>query len=138
MHNIILKESGINAVYLPFCVKDRLEAVISGAHALGIKGLNITLPYKREVLNYLSEVDAEACEIGAVNTLVYQTNGYKGYNTDMCGLRKSVTDSEIDIKNNQKFFKCGENHPNYNTCQYEFVIGCVIFSRGKTIDKYHC
>lgn len=99
MHNIILKESGINAVYLPFCVKDRLEAVISGAHALGIKGLNITLPYKHEVLNYLSEVDAEACEIGAVNTLVYQTNGYKGYNTDICGLRKSVTDSEIDIKN---------------------------------------
>ena len=49
MHNIILKESGINAVYLPFCVKDRLEAVISGAHALGIKGLNITLPYKHEV-----------------------------------------------------------------------------------------
>lgn len=98
MHNIISRESGVHALYVPFCVKSSLEAAINGAYSLGIRGLNITLPYKKEVLKYIHDIDSGAYALGAVNTLVYGEKGYKGYNTDFYGLKKSVIDHSINIE----------------------------------------
>ncbi len=54
-------------------------------------GLNITIPYKEEVLPYLDEIDFEAKEIGAVNTIKFLENGKcKGYNTDVVGFLNSL------------------------------------------------
>lgn len=54
-------------------------------------GLNITIPYKEEVLTYLDEIDFEAKEIGAVNTIKFLENGKcKGYNTDVVGFLNSL------------------------------------------------
>ena len=58
-------------------------------------GLNVTIPYKEKVIPYLDEIDVEAREIGAVNTIkiIRQGTKYhlKGYNTDITGFEKSLT-----------------------------------------------
>lgn len=55
------------------------------------KGLNVTIPYKEAILPYLDEIDAEAKEIGAVNTIKFlKNNKLKGYNTDVYGFEKSI------------------------------------------------
>ena len=57
-----------------------------------LKGLNVTIPYKEEVLKYLDEIDDEAAEIGAINTIKILKEGkIKGFNTDVYGFEKSIT-----------------------------------------------
>lgn len=55
-----------------------------------IKGLNVTIPYKEEVIPYLSSLNKKARKIGAVNTIRFTKKGLKGYNTDAYGFRKSI------------------------------------------------
>lgn len=57
-----------------------------------LRGLNVTIPYKEEVMNYLTEIDAKAKEIGAVNTIKISTDkkSLKGYNTDYEGFKRSL------------------------------------------------
>jgi len=57
---------------------------------LDVKGLNVTIPYKQEVLPYLDELDAQAKEIGAVNTIKFDGKRLIGYNTDAYGFQKSI------------------------------------------------
>ena len=57
-----------------------------------LKGMNVTIPYKEEVIPFLDALDEVAEAIGAVNTIVFNTNGTtKGYNTDYIGFRDSIT-----------------------------------------------
>lgn len=80
-----------NYAYLAFRVeKDRLRTAVEGAYALGAKGLNVTVPYKKDVMQYLCAIDEKAEILGAVNTLVRTEHGYKGYNTDMPGLYRAM------------------------------------------------
>ena len=55
-----------------------------------IKGLNVTIPYKEEVIPYLAKLDKKAKKIGAVNTIRFTKKGLKGYNTDAYGFQKSI------------------------------------------------
>ena len=76
----------INGIYLPFEVKpEDLEDAIKGVKALSIKGINVTVPHKEEVIKYLDEISQEVKYIGACNT-IKNIDGYlKGYNTDAYG-----------------------------------------------------
>ena len=96
IHNSIAEMKGINLVYVPFEVpKGGVKNAVRGANALGIKGLNVTVPYKSDVIDHLVEVDPLAEGIGAVNTLVRTEGGFKGYNTDMSGLYHAMQDEGI-------------------------------------------
>ena len=55
-----------------------------------IRGLNVTIPYKEEVIPFLNDLDNDAKTIGAVNTIKFTKNGLKGYNTDAYGFKKSL------------------------------------------------
>ena len=55
-----------------------------------IMGLNVTIPHKVDVLNWVDELDEVAQEIGAVNTLVRNESGWKGFNTDAWGFSRSL------------------------------------------------
>ena len=93
---------GLNLAYVPFPVREEgLEAAVKGAYALGITGLNVTVPHKEKVLPYLAETDGLAEKIGAVNTLVKSGGGYKGYNTDMPGLCRAMASDGIHLKKEQ-------------------------------------
>ena len=55
-----------------------------------LKGLNVTIPYKKSIIPKLCCLDEEAKAVGAVNTLVKTENGWKGYNTDVYGFSQSL------------------------------------------------
>lgn len=98
IHNTLAEKLGHNLVYVPFLVeKESLKEAVTGAYALHIQGMNITVPYKSTVIEMLSEIDALAGKIGAVNTLVRTQNGYKGYNTDMTGLYRAMGAENIRL-----------------------------------------
>ncbi len=59
---------------------------------LNLRGLNVTIPYKQEVIPYLDSLSREANEIGAVNTIKIKDGQKKGYNTDVIGFRDSLLD----------------------------------------------
>jgi shikimate dehydrogenase len=58
--------------------------------ARGVKGLNVTIPYKEQVLDLLDEIDDDAAKIGAVNTIKIINNKLKGFNTDVYGFEESL------------------------------------------------
>ena len=71
IHNTLAELQGHSLVYVPFLVDHgKLGQAVAGARALHIKGLNVTVPYKTEVMQYVKELDPLAQQIGAVNTLV--------------------------------------------------------------------
>lgn len=80
----------IDATYQNFEIKEIAEfpAVLSGYSDL--RGLNVTLPYKESIIPFLEEIDVEAREIGAVNTIVIREGKTKGYNTDAHGFLQSL------------------------------------------------
>ena len=55
-----------------------------------IEGINVTIPYKEQVLPYLTAIDAEAEAIGAVNTIKISDGEIKGYNSDIYGFEHSL------------------------------------------------
>ena len=82
---------GINAVYVPFHVKpEDLQKAIDGIRALSIKGVNVTVPHKEEVIKYVNEISEEVKYIGAANT-IENIDGYlKAYNTDAYGFIRGL------------------------------------------------
>ena len=113
MHNAGLDALKLNYIYLPFHVKpDRLKECIEGAKAMGIQGLNVTIPHKTNVMKHLDEIDSVASMIGAVNTIQFnyhennessnQNNKInvttKGFNTDGYGCIRAI-EEKTSIKN---------------------------------------
>lgn len=102
IHNTLAARLGQDLVYVPFHVEQgKLAEAVKGAEALHILGLNVTVPYKSEVIDCLAAIDGLAKNIGAVNTLVRTTGGYKGYNTDMEGLYRAMQSEGIRIAGEQ-------------------------------------
>ena len=62
-------------------------------------GINVTIPYKQDVMEFLNELSPEAQDIGAVNTVRFLNGCAKGYNTDYFGLKCTLNVNDIDIKN---------------------------------------
>ena len=54
-------------------------------------GLNVTIPYKREVIEYLDFIDPSAAQAGAVNTVVNRNGRLCGYNTDISGMKAMIS-----------------------------------------------
>ena len=91
IHNAGFQAAGLDFVYLPFLVeKGRLGQALAGLYSANLQGLNVTVPFKIEVLNYLTDLTAEARRIGAVNLLVRGDQGWIGDNTDGRGFVQSL------------------------------------------------
>lgn len=92
IQNAAMEAAGIDMVYVPFHVKDAdLEAAVGAVRAMGMVGLNVTIPHKERVIKYLDEVDPAAKALGAVNVVVNKDGKLKGYNTDGEGYVRSLT-----------------------------------------------
>lgn len=73
------------------------EALDSFMKAKDFKGINVTIPYKQEVIPYLDNIDAAAKEIGAVNTIVNDDGVLTGYNTDFAGFLYTLKKHNINV-----------------------------------------
>lgn len=82
----------VNATYLNFDLNSISEfSTVFDAHKDTLVGMNVTIPYKEEVGAFLDEIDSEAAEIGAINTIKIFPNGIrKGFNTDVYGFDQSI------------------------------------------------
>jgi len=90
MHNTGFVARRVDAIYLPFLVKD-LRDFLSAVPELGIRGFSVTIPHKQNILRYLQECDPLAAEIGAVNTIIVRRNGWLfGCNTDYVGVLRAL------------------------------------------------
>ena len=98
MHNAAYKQMGMDYVYVAFKIeKDNLSHLIESAKTMGLVGLNVTIPYKTDIIEYLDEVDDTARRINAVNTIRFKDGMAKGYNTDGTGAVKSI-EKYTDLK----------------------------------------
>lgn len=94
MQNKALDILGENYIYVAFEVApDNLEAAIQGIRALGIAGLNVTVPYKQRVMPLLDDLDISARECGAVNVIANREGRLTGYNTDGAGFVLGLQDA---------------------------------------------
>ena len=90
LHNTGFVASKVDAVYLPFLVKD-LRDFLKAAPEFGIRGFSVTIPHKQSILKHLGEIDSLAAEIGAVNTVVVRGDGsLYGCNTDYVGILRAL------------------------------------------------
>lgn len=93
IHNFLFEKYKIKARYYLFEIpEDQLPDAIEGVRVLGIKGVNVTAPFKEKVVSYLDEIKREAQEIGAVNTIHNKNGRLMGYNTDIYGIKKILED----------------------------------------------
>lgn len=91
MHNAAFTALGLAWVYVPFRVApERLGDAVRAVRALNLAGLNVTIPHKVAVLDFLDELDESARLIGAVNTIVNRDGRLIGYNTDGAGFLRSL------------------------------------------------
>ncbi|MDQ0339588.1 shikimate dehydrogenase [Caldalkalibacillus uzonensis] len=101
MHNRAFQALGLPYHYHPFDVSPQdLPEAVAGLKALGIKGINVTIPHKERIVPLLDELDPEAKAIGAVNTVVLSKQGrLVGYNTDGAGYVQSLlTETGVNLE----------------------------------------
>ena len=100
MYNYSFEKLGLDYVYVAFDVdKNGLKEAVSAARLYNMRGFNLTMPCKNEVLHYIDELSPEARLVGAVNTVVNENGRLIGYKTDGTGFIKNLEAHKIDIKN---------------------------------------
>lgn len=91
MHNAAFRALGLDWVYVAFPVAPAdLGAAIRGARALGVRGLNVTLPHKEAVIPHLDRLSPVASACAAVNTIALRSGRLEGHNTDAIGLARAL------------------------------------------------
>lgn len=91
MMNRAFEAAGIHGIYLAFHVRpEQLRQAVDGIRGLGFRGVNVTIPHKQAVMEYIDEIDEGARVIGAVNTIVNENGRLIGYNTDGIGYVRSL------------------------------------------------
>ncbi|MCC3867251.1 shikimate dehydrogenase [Terrisporobacter mayombei] len=99
IHNYLSQKYKKNNIYMCFEIeKNNLENAAQSIKTFNMKGCNVTIPYKVDIIPYLDKVDKNALLIGAVNTIKNVNNELVGYNTDGIGFIKSLTDEGYDLK----------------------------------------
>lgn len=94
------KTEKISSKYLNFDLID-VKQIYELTKEFNLSGLNVTIPYKESIIQYLDETDSKAKQIGAVNTIKFLNNKMIGYNTDYIGFKKSLQNlSNINIPKN--------------------------------------
>ena len=99
IHNLFFQKAGIKGKYELYerktkDIKELLDEVREGK----LKGLNVTIPYKIEVMKYLDTLSKEASAIGAVNTVAYKNGELGGYNTDYYGFWETMKVNNLEVE----------------------------------------
>jgi len=91
LHNFWLARLGIDGAYVPFAVRpENLATALRALPALGLAGVNLTVPHKEEAVALMDTLDAPAKRIGAVNTVVVANGRLEGRNTDGYGFVENL------------------------------------------------
>lgn len=98
MHNEAYAKLGLNYVQMAFEIDNtKLKQAVDAIRTLDMRGANISMPNKTEVIKYLDELSPAANLCGAVNTVVNHNGRLIGYNTDGLGFMAALKDNTIDV-----------------------------------------
>jgi len=116
MHNAAFKALNLDYVYVPFRVsKEDLPRAVDGLRAFNIRGVNITIPHKVNIIPLLDEIDEFAQKIGSVNVVVNDSGRLVGYNTDAHGFLYALLDQGIEPEG-QKVIVLGAGGASRSIC----------------------
>ncbi|MDQ3712799.1 MAG: shikimate dehydrogenase [Acidobacteriota bacterium] len=105
MHNAAFKLHNLNAVYIPFEVKNLDKFIAKFIREktreieLNFKGFSVTIPHKQAIIKHLDSIDETAKAVGAVNTVKIIGGKLYGYNTDARGFIEPLKNAYGDLKN---------------------------------------
>jgi len=98
MHNAAFAEDDMDFVYVCLDVApEDLPAAVRGARAMNFRGFNVTMPHKRAMVALVDDLDEGARVSGAVNTVVIEDSGTRGYNTDGGGMVMACREAGIGL-----------------------------------------
>ncbi|MBE6052906.1 MAG: shikimate dehydrogenase [Clostridium sartagoforme] len=99
IHSEILKLMNKDGAYKLFEInRDKLKDFTEALKLLKIKGCNVTIPYKKDIMKYIDIISDEGKKIGAINTIYLKEGKLYGYNTDYFGFGCMLKISNIDVK----------------------------------------
>ncbi len=102
IHSLVFNKLNMKGYYHLFELKSNdLKVAIEGFKVIKPRGINVTIPYKIQVMQFLDEVSKEAKDIGAVNTLKFEGSKIIGYNTDYFGIGMLFDKNNIKVKNRE-------------------------------------
>jgi len=97
IHQMIYDIMGVDGIYHLFEVEERYAGhIVEAVKTLGFKGINVTMPYKIEVVKQLDEMDEDAQAVGSANTVLIKDGRTTGYNTDYYGIHKTLEGMSFD------------------------------------------
>ena len=100
IHAAAIAHTKIKAEYLKYEINEDVFEAEFRKLLMELNGMNVTIPYKETILNYINKVDKLAKRIGAVNTVKVNRGGLiEGYNTDYYGFKESLKDHDLQDKN---------------------------------------
>ena len=99
MQNAAFNALKLDYTFLAFKVKNaELENAVNGMRALNIRGLNVTMPHKSTILNFLDRTDLSAQIVNSVNTILNKEGKLLGFNTDGVGALKALRENGVELK----------------------------------------
>ena len=99
IQNAAFEAVDLNFVFLAYKVKTYgLEDAVNGARALNIRGLNVTMPHKTRIIDFLDRIDLSAQIIKSVNTVLNKENLLFGFNTDGVGALRALKENGVEPK----------------------------------------
>ena len=102
LHNYWIKNNNIEAIYeKQKLTENELEQLVFQIKEKKIKGINVTVPFKKAVIPFLDELSVEAKKTQSVNTIYLNNNKIIGHNTDIIGFETSIKKSNYDLHNKE-------------------------------------
>ena len=100
LHSYWIKKNNLNAIYdRRLLKKEQLNGVVKEIRDDKIIGMNVTLPFKKEIIKYIDELTPVANKTQSVNTVLKRKNKIVGDNTDSNGFKRALEDTNFEIKN---------------------------------------
>ena len=104
IHEFWMRKNNLNAFYKKQKLNsDNLRDYILKIKNKEIDGINVTIPFKKEIISYLDELTAEAEKTQSVNTICLKNKKVVGYNTDINGFKFAIKDTKYDATNKKVF-----------------------------------
>ena len=98
LHNYWIKKNNIDAVYEREKLENNdLESLVLKIKDKKVNGVNVTVPFKKEIIQYLDKLSPEAKATKSVNTIYLQGNNIIGHNTDIGGFELAIKDIKYDL-----------------------------------------
>jgi shikimate dehydrogenase len=132
MHDAAFSHTCVNGKYLVFDTPS-LDRVKEFVTRFDIRGVNVTKPYKTDIIEHLDECDDISEDTGAVNTIVNDNGRLKGYNTDVYGIEMALKKNSVDV-NGSRALILGSGGAARSCAYFLSENGCKVTVTGRNAD----